>query len=485
MTRSFFVKQGALREYLAVSVIVAAGALLRFYGLGARQLWLDELIQLLRFSHATWSERLTDITTEVAAVPLDYMVQYFFVSLWGGSPFMARLHAAAFGVLSLPLAYLLARKFVSVQTALWSAALLAVYPLHLYYSQEARNYSLFLFLCLVSWLLFLRAIPAVRFRSWLPFILAASLCLYTNYFAVLVLLSQSCFLGSLLAPSVRRCSPLGLDFPFKRACLFFGLSAAVTIGLFLPWLAVTLASTRHDSPDIFLEAGLFLRIFKEYSGGSYPLSLLLFMCFGLGLWRSWARRQHALLSLLAFSTVLPVLLVLTLDWYRGYYFAVRQVLFTAPFFLMGVAEGIAQKPGLLVALSSWKARGWIGVLVLFLSLGTFSLHRRTEQADWVGLIGYLKRETTARDHIVAPNIEAVIGYLFPEARGQQMGHEQLLLFTEMGDGNPFHGRLFVVQSRYMTPVQKEAIESLADSPSFNASRRYRLDGFDVVCLEGR
>jgi hypothetical protein len=37
-----------------------------------------------------------------------------------------------------------------------------------------------------------------------------------------------------------------------------------------------------------------------------------------------------------------------------------------------------------------------------------------------------------------------------------MGHEQLLLFTEMGAGNPFHGRLFVVQSRYMTPVQKRS-----------------------------
>jgi len=75
------------------------GVILRFAELSSRQLWLDELIQLVRFSDPSLLVRLKNVANDIAAAPLDYMVQRFTMSLLGShSPFAARFHAAVFGV---------------------------------------------------------------------------------------------------------------------------------------------------------------------------------------------------------------------------------------------------------------------------------------------------------------------------------------------------------------------------------------------------
>ena len=82
-------------------IILSLGIFLRFYDLTQPQLWLDEIIQIVRFSHASLLENLYDLRQEIAAVPLDYMAQSLFLRMWGVSEFSARFHAALFGVFSL------------------------------------------------------------------------------------------------------------------------------------------------------------------------------------------------------------------------------------------------------------------------------------------------------------------------------------------------------------------------------------------------
>jgi uncharacterized membrane protein len=105
-----------MKDGFWIFLVVFLGAFLRFYDLSGRQLWLDELIGLACCSHPTLRECLLDIRGEVAAVPLDYMLQ--FLQLWRLSEFTARFHAAFFGTASLLAIYWIARSLFSRQTSL-------------------------------------------------------------------------------------------------------------------------------------------------------------------------------------------------------------------------------------------------------------------------------------------------------------------------------------------------------------------------------
>ena len=130
-------------------LILALGVLLRFSNLGQSQLWVDEIIQLQTFSHASFRENLAHVTRIVAATPLDFIVQHLFVSIFGESEFGARFHAALFGSLSLPMLYLIGKRFFSTQVALLGMLLFALYPLHHQYSQEGPELCAFLLSILV------------------------------------------------------------------------------------------------------------------------------------------------------------------------------------------------------------------------------------------------------------------------------------------------------------------------------------------------
>ena len=128
--------------------ILGLGITLRYYRLEQPQLWLDELLRLVRFSSPDLLSNLRDISADVAAVPLDYLVQNFFVWLWGVSEFSARFHAALCGSLSLLVFYGFVRQVLNQRTAQIATLMLAVFPLHLFYSREGANYSLFFLLSL-------------------------------------------------------------------------------------------------------------------------------------------------------------------------------------------------------------------------------------------------------------------------------------------------------------------------------------------------
>ena len=75
--------------------------------------------------------------------PLLYFLNHYLVGpLVPLDEFGLRLLPAIFGVLAIPVFYLVARRLVGTRAALFGALLLTVNPLHVYYSQFARYWSL-------------------------------------------------------------------------------------------------------------------------------------------------------------------------------------------------------------------------------------------------------------------------------------------------------------------------------------------------------
>ena len=104
---------------------------------------------------------------------------------------LARFVSLLFGVLTVPTVYALGTELLAGKQGkalgVISAGVVTVAPLALYYSQEVRMYSLVTWLGLLSVLFFVKNIKGKPGAFW-PYIIAATLALYSNYFAIFIII---------------------------------------------------------------------------------------------------------------------------------------------------------------------------------------------------------------------------------------------------------------------------------------------------------
>jgi len=115
--------------------------------------------------------------------------------VYGGlSEAWLRLPSALFGIASVPMLYVVGRRLLPASAALAAAAVLAFSPTHVYYSHEARSYTLTILLALLSTYFFVRAVEDGRRKDWILWTVVSILAFYSHYFAALVLVAQVCSL---------------------------------------------------------------------------------------------------------------------------------------------------------------------------------------------------------------------------------------------------------------------------------------------------
>lgn len=190
--------------------------------------------------------------------PLWYAIAWVNARLFGFSEFAYRLPALAAGVVAVWLAYRLARRLVDdPRYALLVAGFMAVLPSLIYYSNEARGYSLLLCGALAL------TLALVERRPWL-WLLAAVVCLLTHnigyvYVAVsglvCLVLMRSAHLrhGWRWLAALTGAALVGLSwlpFMFLQSGDIadgFWLSSLTAGGLFMPIVSVTLGGRVTDS----------------------------------------------------------------------------------------------------------------------------------------------------------------------------------------------------------------------------------------------
>jgi 4-amino-4-deoxy-L-arabinose transferase-like glycosyltransferase len=95
--------------------------------------------------------------------------------------------------LAIPLIYLLGRRVAGASVGLIAAGLLAISPYHVWYSQEAKMYSIVVLLALASTYAFVAALETNRRIWWVAYVLVTSLMFYTHVATVLVFAAQSLY----------------------------------------------------------------------------------------------------------------------------------------------------------------------------------------------------------------------------------------------------------------------------------------------------
>jgi mannosyltransferase len=151
-------------------LLTLLGGVLRAYRLGANSLWIDEFATLKIISRPF--PEILRATAEINfCPPLYFWLVHGVVSIAGVSESSLRLVSAAAGTLTIPVAWLLARELTRSRTVAGiCAALLALNPLHIWYSQEARPYALLVWFGCASLLFFLVAARTKAVGHWAAFV---------------------------------------------------------------------------------------------------------------------------------------------------------------------------------------------------------------------------------------------------------------------------------------------------------------------------
>jgi uncharacterized membrane protein len=126
---------------LAAIVVAAAG--LRAWGLGAQSLWYDEWSSLQAASASNPADLVRYVAIHEGSPPGYFLVLWVWQAVLGSGEVALRSLSLLAGVATVPLAYAIAVELGQPRrTARIAALLVAVHPALVWYSQEARPYSL-------------------------------------------------------------------------------------------------------------------------------------------------------------------------------------------------------------------------------------------------------------------------------------------------------------------------------------------------------
>jgi 4-amino-4-deoxy-L-arabinose transferase-like glycosyltransferase len=169
------------RTWLPVALLTVVGAVLRFAALDRQSFWIDEIITVELVSKPL-IDMLRALPGAESTPPLYYVLAWLWSQAAGVDEAGLRSLSALVGTLTIPVCYAAGRTLVSHRAGVIVAALSAVSPLLVWYSQEARAYGLFVLLGALSFLYFSRALADPSTRHLVLWATASSLTLLTHYF---------------------------------------------------------------------------------------------------------------------------------------------------------------------------------------------------------------------------------------------------------------------------------------------------------------
>ncbi len=387
------------RRYAGIVAGIGLAAALRFIAPARQSLWVDEVGTWMNVAHPGRSIARYALR-ENNAPPLYFWIVAPFVRLLGDGETPLRLLSMLSGVLSIPVFWALARHWFPGGRAADSAALLlAMNPLHLWYSQEARPYAFFLLLFLLTCLRFQRALqtPESR-RGWLALSLLLTLCALTHTLALVLLplLTAWLFLSKAdrraLRPALAALAPFGALTAAIAAYVaahssnpppprpFSGLEIPYTFFAFL-------AGYSFGPPVREIQLHGAFAALRAHAAQSAVVALAL-AGIGAALWKNRKRMAWPIAVWLAAPIALAVAIALA----TAHPYNVRFALPALPAFLLLTAAGLEATP----------RGGRVALMTLLAGLSLISA------VQWFALPAYGKEDSRAAVRTMlreAPNLD--------------------------------------------------------------------------------
>lgn len=437
---------------LALATLVAAA--LRFPFLDHQSLWLDEVYTREIVAETTLSGVWHHIQQTESTPPLYYLIAWL---VGAHSAAAMRAIPALALTAAVPVSYLAFRRLMGEWAALATAAIVAVSPMLVAYSTDARSYGLFVLTGLLSvWGLtaVLERPSSQRYALWA---LASVACVWTHYFGGFLVIAEAMVL-------------LWLRREGRRTTSAWLLAIAVFVSPLVPLAADQGNSERAAWIEAEPLSSRVLTTARQFAmGANVPRTWL--EGVGLALWCLAVagsalialRRGHGpriVLALAALVVGLPLLLGLMRVEDR---FLARNVIvvvplaaaLAAPAMLRMRAVPLASYLVLALLASLWVATNW-----------------RYQQADWRGAISRIEAVDPHAPLIAVTRsaTPVVRAYLGREASRAGLVTESAWVAVE-----PIRGP----HDRALAPAPAPAIRG------FGIVRKLSADAFRLVLLKAR
>jgi mannosyltransferase len=226
----------------ALAVVLALAALLRLPGVNT-ELWYDEIATLV----ISVRQPLAAILTEFPGVnqhPLFSVLSHASVMLFGEAPWSVRLPAVVFGVAAVWTVWAAGRQVLGRVEALTAAVLVATSSHHVWFSQNARGYTMLATFTLLSTVALLRLLERAERRDAVLYVACAVAGVYTHLTMAFVLVAHVLTIaGAWLAgvPAVRRASA-------ARLIGIWALTIALIAVTYAPYMPDLLATFAEKAP---------------------------------------------------------------------------------------------------------------------------------------------------------------------------------------------------------------------------------------------
>jgi hypothetical protein len=183
------------RHVLPIAGLTLLGAILRFATLDLQSFGHDEAVTVFEVLQPGLADTVTAVVEDKEkSPPLYYVLAWAWTAVFGLGEIGVRSLSALLGTLTIPVAYLAGHELASRRAGLVAAALVALNPYLIWFSQEARAYSLFILLSTLTLLFLARAIRRGGGRDLALWALCAAASFATHYFTAFLIVPEALYL---------------------------------------------------------------------------------------------------------------------------------------------------------------------------------------------------------------------------------------------------------------------------------------------------
>ncbi|MFB2982309.1 glycosyltransferase family 39 protein [Microseira sp. BLCC-F43] len=329
-----------------VIALLALGIFCRFVNLDQKAYWLDEaftslhlsgysdrevenqivnggivsVAELLKYQYPSPEKTVFDTVDRIAETapelpPLYFAIARFWLQLFGNSITALRSLSAIISLLVFPSIYWLCLELFKSPSVGWIAlALIAVSPFHVLFAQEARPYSLWTVIILLSNASLLRAMRLQTKLSWNAYAVTVILGLYTHLFSALLFFTQGVY------------AVLSQRFRLTKTLICYGIASVISLIAFAPWLYPAIITiSRYPKQPV------------EAATTAYTITLVKRWIRGVGLFFAdfSIDETSGLIAVILFSILL--LFILALVGYSIYYLFINNTPNVGLFVLISIA----------------------------------------------------------------------------------------------------------------------------------------------------
>ncbi len=393
-----------------IYLILLLGLILRLISIN-QSFWLDEATSGNVVRSFSYGDIVTKFSVGDFHPPLYYLLLKFWASIFGSNDWVLRIPSVTFGILTIFIVYKIGYSLKNKRVGIIVALLLATSSLHVYYSQEARMYSLATLLVSLSFYSFIKALESKQKRWQYFFILSLLGSIYTDYVPVLIL---PVYLYLIFK---KRLS--GIFFP---AFFIFILGIIFLLPLFYTQVTSALSIGKEGNAwlellgfsnfkNIFLIAVKFIfgRVSLDNKIIYGLVSLFLVIIYwGLSLKSVFDKKVR----LLMFWLLLPILAAIAVSFFVPILSYFR-LLFVLPAFYLLIAYSLDKLPEkYFVPLLS------VLVIVNITSTMSYLTQEHFQRENWKGAVEFIKNDVGGKDYTLlfpANSQMEAVKYYWPDS----------------------------------------------------------------------